>query len=79
MKKFPKYWGDETYPYIVWINTNNGDNYYLTSDYYYTYEISTNWSSEVYNTNWNEAKPKLNLSLRKSLKVCIYGMRAVYI
>lgn len=50
-------WGGEVYPYIVWINTNDGDNYYLTSDYSYAYEISINWASEVFNTNWNETTP----------------------
>lgn len=50
-------WGNETYPYIVWINTNDANNYYLTSDYLYSYEKNSNWVLEVFNTNWNDAKP----------------------
>lgn len=50
-------WGDETFPYIVWINTTDNNNYYLTSDLNYSFEESEGWMEEVYNVNWNEAKP----------------------
>lgn len=50
-------WGEQTYPYIIWINTTDNKNYYLTSDLNYSFIESNKWVDEVFNTNWNEIRP----------------------
>ncbi len=49
-------WGGNVYPHIIWIRTQDDKNYYMASDYYFSFEWDKNWMSEVYNNNWNNQK-----------------------
>lgn len=49
-------WGGNVYPHIIWIRTQDDKNYYMASDYYFSFEWDKNWMNEVYNNNWNNQK-----------------------
>lgn len=49
-------WSNNVYPHIIWIRTQDDKNYYMASDYYFSFEWDKNWNNEVYNYNWNNQK-----------------------